>query len=116
MRKLTLILFFGFLISCSKEDFEPIPTPKTDIDVFTLSEATISDGDEIKFALPSDSTYILRLVDKNTGQTVSKQRFQGKFGINKMKFYTKTLQSKYLFLVLENNNKNQINKTTITVK
>lgn len=114
MRKIFYILLLSLVASCQKDDFEPMPPVKNlDVDVFSLTEVNVSNGDEIKFTLPSDSAYVLRLIDKNTNQTISKEKIQGKIGINKMKIYTKSSQSKYLFLVLEGINKNQINKTTL---
>lgn len=116
MKKLLIPFLFVFLVSCVKDDFEPEPIKKLDVDVFTLTDVKISDGDEVMFFLPSDSVYVLRLIDKETNQTISKEKIQGKLGQNKVKIYTKSVQSKYLFLVLEGTNKNQINKTTIIVK
>jgi hypothetical protein len=65
------------------------------------------------FKLTSDSTYILKLVDKTTNQVISKEKILGKIGENKLKIYTKTIESKYLYLVLESANKQQISKTTL---
>lgn len=115
MRKFIWIFLLTSLVSCSKDDFEPIPPKKINVDVFNLSENVVNDGDEVLFTLPHDSTYVLRLIDKSNGQTISKERIQGKVGVNKMKIHTKSVQTKYLFLVLEGINKNQINKTTIIV-
>lgn len=94
-------------------EIEPIPQPKPVVDVFSVSESSVSDGQEIMFKLTSDSTYILKLVDKSTNQVISKEKITGKVGENKIILYTKSIQSKYLYLVLEGINKNQINKTTI---
>ena len=63
------------------------------------------------FKLTSDSTYVLKLVDKTTNQVISKEKIVGKIGENKINIYTKSIQSKYLYLVLEDGNKKQINKT-----
>ena len=94
-------------------EIEPIPQPKPVVDIFSVSESSITDGQEIMFKLTSDSTYILKLVDKSTNQVISKEKITGKVGENKIILYTKSIQSKYLYLVLEGINKNQINKTTI---
>ena len=102
-----------FMISCHKEEIVPIPQPKASVDIFTQSESSVSNGDEIMFKLTSDSTYILKLVDKTTNQVISKEKILGKIGENKLKIYTKTIESKYLYLVLENANKQQISKTTL---
>jgi len=47
---------------------------------------------------------------------VSKEKIFGKIGDNKIKIYTKTLQSKYLYLVLENVNRKELKKTTLILK
>jgi hypothetical protein len=110
-----LICFMVFITSCYKEDINPIPPPKPIVDIFTQSEASISDGDEVMFKLVADGDYILKLVDKSTNQTISKEKISGKLGENKIKIYTKTLQSKYLYLVLENVDKKEINKTNLII-
>jgi len=68
------------------------------------------------FKLTSDSTYVLKLVDKVSGQVISKEKIKGIIGVNKIKIYTKSLPAKYLYLVLEDGNKKEMNKTTIIAK
>ena len=104
-----------FIISCHKEEIVPIPQPKPNVDIFTQTETTVSDGEEIMFKLSSDSTYILKLVDVQTGQVISKEKIIGKIGENKINIYTKTLPTKYLYIVLEDINKNQKGKTKLTL-
>jgi hypothetical protein len=104
------------MISCHKEEITPITPPITKLDVFTQTDNTISDGDEIMFKLTSDSTYILKLVDKTTNQVISKEKIIGKIGENKINIYTKSIQSPYLYLVLENVNKQELKKTTLNLK
>ena len=111
--KFIILCCVVFMISCHKEEIVPIPQPKPLTDIFTQIETSVGDGEEIMFKLSSDSTYILKLVDKTTNQTISKEKILGKIGENKLKIYTKTIQSKYLYLVLENVNKQQINKTIL---
>jgi hypothetical protein len=113
LNKFLILCCVVFVVSCTKEEIPPIPQPKAAADIFSTSESSISDGQEIMFKLTSDSTYILKLVDKSTGQVISKEKITGKVGENKLNLYTKSLQTKYLYLVLEGINKNQINKTTI---
>lgn len=114
--KIILLCCVGFIISCTKMEIEPMPQPKPMVDVFSVSESSVSDGQEIMFKLTSDSTYILKLVDKVTNQTISKEKIIGKIGENKINIYTNSLQSKYLYLYLVNENNQQIKKTLITVK
>ena len=105
----------GFIISCNKMEIEPMPPPKPVVDIFSVSESSVKDGDEIMFKLDNDGEYILKLVDKQTNQVISKEKIKGKFGENKIKIYTKSLQSKYLYLVLENVEKKELNKTNLTI-
>ena len=110
-----LLCFVVFVVSCHKEEILPIPQPKPVVDIFTQSETSVSDGEEIMFKLSSDSTYILKLVDFQTNQVISKEKIIGKIGENKLKIYTKSIPSKYLYLVLEDINKNQKGKTKLTL-
>lgn len=105
-----------FMVSCHKEDILPTPPKKPEIDVFTVTENEVSDGEEVMFKLTSDSTYTLKLVDKANGQVLSKEKIKGIIGANKIKIYTKSLPAKYLYLVLEDGNKKEITKTTIIAK
>ena len=104
-----------FMISCYKEEINPIPQPKPIVDVFSVSEYSVSDGDEIMFKLDTEAEYILKLVDKQTNQVISKEKIKGKLGENKIKIYTKSLQSKYLYLVFENVERKELNKTNLTI-
>lgn len=104
-----------FMISCYKEEINPIPQPKPLVDIFSQSESSISDGEEIMFKLDSDAEYIIKLVDKSNNQVLSKEKIKGKLGENKIRIYTKSLQSKYLYLVLENVDKKELNKTNLTI-
>lgn len=117
MKWIKIIIFccVAFIIGCTKMEIEPMPQPKPVVDIFSVSESSISDGEEIMFKLTSDSTYILKLIDKTTNQTISKERIIGKVGENKLKIYTKSIQNRYLYLVLENVNKVEIKKTTINL-
>ena len=103
-----------FIISCNKMEIEPMPQP-TKENIFSVKESRINNGQDIYFDLPSTELYTLTLIDKNTNQVISREKFIGKVGINKLKIYTKTLKTKYLYLVLEDESKNLINKTTITI-
>ena len=114
--KIIILCCVVFIISCTKDEIVPIPQPKPNVDIFTQSETSISNGSEIMFKLSSDSTYILKLVDKSTNQVVSKEKIVGKIGENKLNIYTNSLQTPYLYLVLEDNTKREIKKTTVIVK
>jgi hypothetical protein len=47
---------------------------------------------------------------------VTRERFTGKIGENKLTLYTKSLPTSYLYLLLEDGNKSQVGKTTIIIK
>ena len=113
--KIIILWCVVFIISCTKEEIVPIP-PKMNTDIFSVSETSISNGDTIMFKLTSDSTYILKLVDKTTNQVISKEKIVGKIGENKLNIYTNSIQSQYLYLILEDVTKKEIRKTTILKK
>jgi hypothetical protein len=53
--------------------------------------------------------------DSVTNQVITRERFIGKMGENKLKIYTSSLPVKYLYLLLEDESKSQIGKTTIII-
>ncbi len=112
MRFLTIFCFMVLIVSCTKMEIEPKPIIK-EIDVFTLSESKVSDGQQIMFNLKYDGFYIIKLSDKATNQVLSKEKFYGKNGINYLKIYTKTMPSQYLYLTVEDTAKAQIAKTVL---
>jgi hypothetical protein len=104
------------LVGCTKPEL-PTPTPEVVVkDVFSVKESTVSDGQEINFSLDKDGLYTLTLKDSTLNQVITRERFQGKVGINKLKIYTKSIQSKYLYLTLVDNSNNLIGKTIINLK
>lgn len=107
--KIILFCCMTFIISCKKVITPPQPIQK----IFSVSESSISDGQLIYFDLPITGTYTLTLIDKNTNQVISRERFNGQIGENVKKIYTKSLPVKYLYLLLEDNTKKEIGKTTI---
>jgi len=111
MKKLLLILL---LASCTK--IAPTPAPiATTKDIFSVSQNVVSNGGEIVFTLKTAGTYTLTMGDSVTSQVITRERFNGKVGENKLKIYTSSLPVKYLYLVLEDASKTQIGKTSITV-
>ncbi len=112
MKKI-LLIFVVLLWGCTKMEIEPTPQPKPKVDIFTVTESKVIDGEEIMFNLPVDGTYILKLSDKETNQVLSKEKIAGKKGINNLKIYTKSLPVQYLYLTVEDVDKNQIGKTII---
>jgi len=111
MKKLLVILLL--LTSCKKV-VAPLPIATTK-DIFSVPQSTVSNGDEIIFNLKSSGVYTLTMGDSIANQVLTRERFNGKIGENKLKIYTSSLPVKYLYLVLEDASKTQIGKTTIKI-
>ena len=102
------------LVGCTKPD---LPTPTMPIEkIFTVTESKVLNGQSIHFDLPSAGTYTLTLIDKESGQVISRERFTGQNGENVKKIYTNSIQSQYLYLLLEDVTKKEIAKTIIIIK
>lgn len=112
--KILMVFSFVLMMSCRKEEILPVEPIKPKVDIFTLEQSKVTDGEEIMFNLPLDGVYTVKLIDKTTNQVLSKERFAGKKGTNNLKIYTKSLPVQYLYLTVEDMDKNQIGKTTIT--
>ena len=113
MKKI-LLIFVILLWGCTKMEIEPQP-PVTTQKIFSTSESRVTDGQIIYFDLPTSGTYTLTLVDKESEQVISRERFTGKMGENVKKIYTSSIQSQYLYLILEDESRTQIAKTTIKI-
>jgi hypothetical protein len=109
-----LFIFLILLVGCTKPE---LPTPVIqNTYVFDLKESKVTNGQDIYFKLPSAGVYTLTLIDKENGQVISRERFNGIIGENIKKIYTNSIQSQYLYLLLENVTKTEIGKTTIITK
>lgn len=113
--KRILFIFVILMWGCTKMEIEPIPPPAVE-KIFSVSESRVTDGQFIYFDLPSDGVYTLTLIDKESGQVVSRERFTGKMGENIKKIYTNSLQSQYLYLLLQDVIGKEVGKTTIITK
>ncbi len=111
IRYLLLLL----LVACSGPELE-MPEGLSIDDIFSVSESNVTNGESIHFDLPEKGTYTLTLIDKESGQTISREKFIGQSGENVKKIYTKSLQSRYLYLLLEDVTKKELGKTTIIIK
>jgi hypothetical protein len=112
--KRILLIFLVLFWSCTKMEIEPTPQPVQKI--FSVSESRVTDGQSIHFDLPTDGVYKLTLIDKESGNVVGRERFTGKAGENIKKIYTNSLQSQYLYLLLQDVTLKEIGKTTIITK
>lgn len=114
MRKIFFILGLILVWGCRKP---PLPTPiAVNTDIFSTKQSEVTDGQEIKFNLKTDGIYTLTIGDSPTNQVITRERFTGKIGENKLTLYTKSLPTTYLYLLLEDGNKSQVGKTTIIIK
>ena len=112
MKKIILISLI-LLVGCTKPD---LPTPTMPVEkIFNVGESKVENGQSIHFDLPSAGTYTLTLIDKESGQVISRERFIGQNGENVKKIYTKSISVKYLYLLLEDVTKKEIGKTTIII-
>lgn len=102
------------MFGCTKVEIEPMPSPAVQ-KIFTVTESNVVDGQTIIFDLPSNGVYTLTYVDVLTDQVISREKFNGKSGENIKKIYTKSIMSKYLYLILASEDKTQISKTKITL-
>lgn len=106
-----VFLFWG----CTKPEL-PMPEIAAKDNIFSVSESSVTDGQSIYFDIPVAGVYTLTLVDKVSGQVISREKFTGQNGENVKKIYTKSISGKYLYLLLEDINKKEISKTTIIIK
>ena len=113
MKKI-LFIFLILLVGCVKPEL-PVPTAQITY-IFDVKESKVTNGQDMYFKLPSTGVYTLTLIDKESGQVVSRERFIGQIGENIKKIYTNSIQSQYLYLLLEDVTKKEISKTTIIIK
>lgn len=112
MKKLFIILSL-FLMACTKTVNTPVnPVNK---DIFSVSQSSVTNGMDIIVNLKTSGVYTLTIGDSTTNQVLTRERFSGKVGENSLKIYTKSLSTKYLYLLLEDQSKTRIGKTSITV-
>jgi hypothetical protein len=113
MKKI-LFIFVILMWGCTKVDIPPPTMPVEKI--FNVGESKVVNGQSIYFDLPSAGVYTLSLIDKESGQVISRERFTGTAGENIRKIYTNSIQSQYLYLLLEDVTKKEIGKTTIIIR
>ena len=114
MKRIALISFI-LLAGCNKPDL-PLPEVLAKDDIFSVKESSISNGQSIYFSLPSNGIYLLTLIDKETNQIISREKFTGQLGENVKKIYTNSIQQKTLYLLLEDSSKKEISKTVVIIK
>ena len=107
--KIIILCCVFSIISCQKED---MVEPQL-VDIFKVEQYNVSNKSEISFNIETEGVYIMTIIDKNTNQVLSREKIKCIIGKNKIKIYTKSLQSRYLYLLLEDVTKKEIGKTTI---
>ena len=111
--KKTLLICVILLWGCTKVD---MPTPAPPVEkIFNVGESNVTNAQSIYFDLTSNTIHYLTLIDKNTGQVISREKFIGQIGENVKKIYTNSLPKGYLYLVLEDVDRKELKKTTIIV-
>ena len=113
--KIILLVCVGVVVSCTEPELPTPPSPTTER-IFSVKESSVVDGQDIYFDLPSEGLYTLTLIDKESGQVIGRDIFIGQSGENIKKIYTKSLQSRYLYLLLEDVTKKELGKTLIIIK
>ena len=108
-------LLLLLLVACSGPELQ-MPEVLAKDNIFSVIESSVTNGQSIHFDLPEKGTYTLTLIDKESGQILGREKFIGQAGENIRKIYTKSLQSRYLYLLLEDVTKKEIGKTTIIIK
>ena len=115
MKKI-LFLILIFFMSCKKTVVYPIEEPQNIVNFFDNQQNTITDGSQITFDLKNAGTYTMTMLDSSKNQVVTREKISGKIGANAFKIYTKSLNSKYLYLLLKDSVGNQIGKTLLIIK
>jgi hypothetical protein len=115
MKKIILISLI-LLVGCSETEL-PLPEEKpiTNTNIFSVNESSVTNGQSIYFNLSNSGTYTLTLMDKQSSQVISKERFVGQGGENVRKIYTKTLPKGKYELILHSSDKKEVYKTDINV-
>ena len=116
--KFRLFNLFALLLilanQCTSETYEPIPDFMPDSSsVFQNTSIVLKDTTPIDFNLPETGTYELTLQDEFTGNIVSREKFNGVAGKNKLNVYTKVLPKGSYRLILINPSNIAIQETNI---
>jgi len=114
MKKILFILVLTS-VGCKKIELSAPVVSINNKEFFSVSENTVKNGDVININLTTGGVYTLTMIDTAQNQVVSRERFTGKIGTNSLKIYTNSLPTKYLNVVLKDQNNVQIGKTKIII-
>jgi uncharacterized protein VirK/YbjX len=115
MKRLLLILSIILIFTSCFDEVEQPQLQKSQ-SIFDTKENIVVDGQSIQFNLSKEGIYTLTLIDKETNQVISRERFIGVINENSKFIYTKSIQSQHLYLLLEDFTKTEIGKTTLMIK
>jgi hypothetical protein len=111
--RIVLLCFLIFISGCRKTNLpEPISSIGK-VDVFSVKELKVSNGDELNFDLKTEGIHTMTLFDSVGQQVITRERIAGKIGQNTLNIYTKSLPIRYLYLSLEDVNNVQIGRTLL---
>ena len=114
MRKIYYIFIFLLLFSCSQDEIDVIiDEPIVASNIFDNEENIVTNEMELVFDIPSDGTYYL--VITQDGSVVSKEKFTTTLGKNTRTIYTKSLLNQKYILILQNEDKIELQKTFIVI-
>ena len=109
-----LIVSFIFLLGCTEPEIT-FPEVMAKDDIFSVKESVVTNAQSIHFNLPSSGTYILTLINDETSQVVSREKFNGQSGENIKKIYTNSLPKGRLTLILSDDKMIELNKSKIII-
>jgi len=108
-----LIFLLLIVLSCQKDELEPIGGIEREDMIFAVSESKVVDGQTIFFNILSEEEHTLIIFDEETQSVVTKESFQPKVGLFDRRIYTKSLPKKRLQLILQTTE--ELEKTYINV-
>lgn len=114
MKKI-LLAFIVLLWGCTKPEL-PAPEIVAKDNIFNVKESNVTNGQSLYFDLPSSGIYFLSLVDKETNQVISREKFVGQVGENSRKIYTNSISSHALYLLLSDSSKGEMKRTIILIR
>jgi len=108
-----LIFLLLIVLSCQKDELEPIGGIEREDMIFAVTESKVVDGQTIFFNILSEEEHTLIIFDEETQSVVAKESFQPRVGLFDRRIYTKSLPKKRLQLILKTTE--ELEKTYINV-
>lgn len=98
-----LLLLSLLFISCAQDKIDIVYN--IDKTTFDKKSVVVTDKTPISFELPADGIYNMVIVDELKNETVTRERFTGKTGVNSLTIYTYAVNKGSYLLKIEQNNK-----------